>query len=198
MTRRRLAIIVAVAVTGFALRSRADQALLRLSEFCGRAAAHRGVPVAVGQAQARAAYTVSLWAAPDVGTGLLYVVVVPRDGVPFVPPRDVRLIVQSEAGDEPARQYHAYPERVRHGARFVTTVALPRVATWKARVVIDGAAGPDDLRVTFASVAPASVGLATMLLSATPFVLVAGLWGPWRAKRRRIGVSTRLTTARSA
>jgi hypothetical protein len=185
----RIGILFAVVVVLVVIPARANQVLERLSLFCGKAAAlahaHRGLPVAITTRQTAGPYTVSLWAAPDVGTGLLYVVIVPTDGVPFVAPRDVSIRLREVSGAGPERRYHGNPEPVAHGARFMAAVALPRVDTWRARVVIDGASGPAELQASFASVAPASPGLAGIMLYAAPFVLVAGLWGPARLVRRQ-------------
>lgn len=187
---RRLPVALVVIMLVMAMMpARMSSTLQRLSLFCGSAAkvggAHGGVPVVLTSGQRAGPYAVSVWATPEVGTALLYVVLVPQRGVPFVAPRDVSINLRPASGVGPERRYYAYADPVRHGARFIAAVPLPRVDTWLAHVVIDGTAGPADLQVSFASVAPGSMGLAGMLLYAAPFILVAGLWGPVRLVRRR-------------
>ena len=177
----------ALVVMAATFPARATDAVQRLARMCGRAdgatVAHRGVPVAVTTSQGAGPYTVSLWASPDTGAGMLHVVVLPRAGV--LAPREVRVALRGASGREVERVYRAYPEAARRGVRFAAAVMLPRVELWQVRVMLDGASGPGELRASFASVAPSANGLAGLALATIPFVLVAGLWGPLRLVRRQ-------------
>lgn len=186
LRRLALAALILVAVV---IPARASDALQRVRVLCGKAAAlaraHGGVPEAIAAPQQLDRYRVALWSAPEAGAAQLWVVVLPRDGMPFVAPRDVHIELRSGTHSGATDRYHAYPERVSHGARFVSRVALPREGRWHARVVLDGAAGPEVVQASFTASAPASPGLAGLSLFAVPFVLVAGLWGPARLVRRQ-------------
>jgi hypothetical protein len=188
MTTRRLlpvGVLIALAVT-LVFPVQANDAVRRLAKMCGRVAsdapAHHGAPARLTVGQTTGPYAVSLWATSDTGAGRLYVVVPSRAGV--LPPREVRIELRTASDTTLARVVRAYPEPVLDGARFVADIALPRVTTWEARVLLDGASGPGAVRTTFASGAPASAGLAGLALASLPFVLVAGLWGPLRLVRR--------------
>jgi hypothetical protein len=54
------------------------------------ARAHEGPPFPIVVDQRRGNHLVSIWADPDVGTGLVYVVVEAASGAAYVPPSSVR------------------------------------------------------------------------------------------------------------
>ena len=173
------------------------------------ALAHGGLPVRIGR-QHVGAYDVSVWATPDVGMAMIYVVYLPHEGVPregvphegaaFVPPAAVRIALAPVSGRTAEVLYDAHPERVRYGARFVAHVDFDRGETWRVRVVTDGPAPVGDV-IARVDVSPMEMlGPFDLLFYATPFVLVGGLWGGKALARRRVarlraaGARTALTS----
>jgi len=155
------------------------------------ALAHGGLPVPVLKRQHVGAYDVSVWATPDVGMGMIYVVYLPHEGVSFAPPTAVRIGVAPASGRAAEVLYEAHAERVRQGARFVAHVSFDRGETWRVRVVTDGpSAGEVVARV---AVSPMEMmGPSGLLFYSLPFLLVGGLWGRTAIVRR----TARLRAAR--
>lgn len=161
------------------------------------ALAHGGVPARIVADQRAGPYAVSVWARPDVGMGVLYVVYKARDGAAFVAPAAVRVGVAPASGRRAEVLYDARPEAVRTGARFVAHVAFDRGETWRVRVITAGPTAPvGDVSARLAVTPGARLGPAGLVLYAAPFVLVGGLW--WRvaaARRRATGSRAVLTSA---
>jgi hypothetical protein len=162
----------------------------------GPALAHGGAPVRIVADRPAGPYVVSVWAAPDVGAGMLWVVYAARDGAPFVAPTAVRVGVAPVSRRAAEVLHDARPERVGRGARFVAHVAFDRGGAWRVRVVTEGPAGGGEVRARVTATpagAPGPVGLA---LYASPFVLVAGVWRRAALVRRRpSGRGVALTSA---
>lgn len=153
------------------------------------ALAHHGAPVRVVADRRVGPYVVSVWTAPDVGMGMVYVVYdapagVPA-GVPFVVPTTVRVGVAPASGRLPESLHDARSEAVRHGARFVAHVPFDRAGVWRVRVATTGPSGGGEL-TAWVDVAPAgAMGPAGILFYASPFLAVAALWSRAAAARRR-------------
>jgi hypothetical protein len=161
-------------------------ALAALAPFAGRAGAqmrHGGVPERVVARQRAGPYLVSVWAKPDVGMGMLYVVYDAPAGAAFVAPTSVRVGVAPASGRRPEVLYDAHPEPVEHGARYVAHVGFDRGGTWRVRVRTDGPAGGGEVT---AQVVASAVGLGPfdIALYALPVVLILGLWGQAAVARR--------------
>lgn len=145
---------------------------------------HGGVPERVAAHQRVGPYLVSLWARPDVGMAMLYVVYDAPAGAPFVPPATVRVGVAPVSGRLPEALYDAHQEVVGHGARFVAHVALDRDEAWRVRVLTGGPAGGGELRAELLATA-ARLGPFDLVLYALPVLLILGLWGRTAVARRR-------------
>jgi hypothetical protein len=145
-----------------------------------------GRPVRVVDDRPVGPYLVSVWAAPDVGSGTVHVVYAPRDGAPFVAPTAVRVGIAPVSGRLTEALYHARPESVRRGARFVAHVTFDRGEAWRVRVVTDRPAGRDELAAELTTTPVGAPGPLGILFYAAPFLLVAGLWGPAAVARRRV------------
>lgn len=152
-----------------------------------RAQAHRhgGVPVRVLDDQRAGPYAVSVWATPDVGMAMLYVVYDAPSGAAFVPPTSVRVGVAPVSGRVAEVLYDAHPEPVRHGARFVAHVMFDRGEPWRVRVVTEGPAGGGEVAARVQAMPADALGPLGLALYAIPFALVAGLRGRAALARRR-------------
>ena len=173
MTR---AVLATVALAGAALAA-----------VPGRAAAqmrHGGVPGRVVAAQRAGPYLVSVWAKPDVGMGMLYIVYDAPAGAEFVPPSAVRVGVAPASGRLPEARYDAQPEAVEHGARYVAHVTFDRDEAWHVRVLAEGPAGRSELRTDVQAVA-APVGPVGLVLYALPILIIVGMWAYTAVARRR-------------
>jgi hypothetical protein len=161
-----------------ATRARAVAALACAALGLPRPAlAHGGLPVPILKRQHVGAYDVSVWATPDVGMGMIYVVYLPREGAAFVPPTAVRVGVAPVSGRAAEVLYDAHAERVRQGARFVAHVSFDRGETWRVRVVTDGPAAAGEVTARVAVSPMEMMGPSGLLFYTMPFVLVGGLWG---------------------
>ena len=150
------------------------------------ALAQHGAPSRIIADQRVGSYLVSVWAAPDVGMGMVYVVYDAADGAAFVSPVAVRVGVAPISGRLPEVLYEARPERLRRGARFVAHVAFDRGDEWRIRVITQGPAGSGALSARVASRPTGGLGPMALVLYSFPFVAVVLL--RWRAStvaRRR-------------
>ena len=140
------------------------------------ALAHDGPPYPIFVDEVVAAYTVSIWADPDVGEGTFYYYV---EGPPSA--RDVRIEAVSEPRDGSAAQVHGISERAPAGAPYQQLGTLPfeHRGSWRTRFLIrdEGVAGPVlgelslDLDVT-----PPGLGFTELVWYAVPFLAAAALW----------------------
>jgi hypothetical protein len=184
-----------------AARARAVAALAGAALWWPRPAlAHGGLPVPILKHQRAGAYDVSVWATPDIGMAMIYVVYLPRDGAAFVPPTAVRIGLAPVSGRAPEVLYDAHAEPVRVGARFVAHVDFDRGEAWRVRVVTDGPAAVGEVTARVVVSPMEMMGPLGMLFYATPFVLVGGLWASKAFARRRVarrlaaGARTALTS----
>lgn len=139
-------------------------------------AQHGGAPVALLHDQRVGAYTVSVWASPDVGMGRVFVVYDAAPGAAFVAPAAVQVGVTPVDGGLEVVQ-HAHAERVSHGARFVAHAPFAHEGEWRVRIVTQGVSGALTTQV---HAAPAGAhGPISLVLYALPFLAVALL--RWRA-----------------
>ena len=150
------------------------------------AVAHEGPPFPIIVDRAVGPYTVSVWTDPDIGIGTFYVILDAPRGHRFVAPSAVRVGVRPVSGRLPDAMYHAEPERVRRGARYVAEVAFDRGERWHVRVIIDGPEGGGELASEVEATPDGTIGPIGLVIYAFPFVAIAVLW--WRAAvvRRRM------------
>lgn len=154
----------------------------------------RGRPVPVVSKQVAGAYTVSVWSTSDAGTGTMYVVAHEAAGGGGMVPQSVRVTLRSHPRGD-STTYFLAPQAVSRGARFTTPVYLDRAGMWDVDVQLLGTAGDAHLRTVMQVSAPGAANVATLLLYAAPFVLVAGLWGRARWLRRTARPSVSLAVS---
>lgn len=145
---------------------------------------HGGVPERIVADRRAGPYLVSVWAKPDVGAGMLYVVYDAPAGMAFVAPTAVRVGVAPASGDVRERLYDAHPEPVAHGARFVAHVRFDRSEAWRLRVLTEGPAGGGEVIAQVLVPPAAGLGPLDVALYALPVILIAGLWGAAALARR--------------
>jgi hypothetical protein len=129
-------------------------------------------------------YVISMWATPDVGIAMLYVVYSAPAGAAFVAPAAVRVGVAPVSGRLSEVMYDARPEAVRQGARFVAHIAFDRSEPWRVRVVTDGPAGGGEVVAQVQATPMPTLGPLGLALYALPITVIVGLWARTALARR--------------
>jgi hypothetical protein len=148
------------------------------------AAAHEGPPFPILVDRPAGPYVASVWTDPDIGTGIFFVVLEPREGGSLPAGTRVRIGVQPVSGRLPEAVYEAGPQPVRQGARYYTEARFDRGEMWKVRVRIDGADGGGELTAEVEATPDGTIGPIALLLYPLPFLAVGFLWLKAALRRR--------------
>ncbi|MEZ5979680.1 MAG: hypothetical protein R3F34_15885 [Planctomycetota bacterium] len=153
-------------------------ALLVLLLGAPRAHAHEGPPYPIFVDEEVGAYTVSIWADPDVGTATFYYYVECGEGLS---PQDVRIELQSEPQDGGANPVACTSVAAEPGEPFqqVGLVDYPYRGIWHATFVVrDAVHDGAELRTLEIDldVTPPGLGFFYFLWYAIPFVAIGFIW----------------------
>jgi hypothetical protein len=149
-------------------------------------AAHEGPPFPIALDRPAGPYRLSIWTDPDVGTGIVYVVLEALGDAAYARPSGVRVGVQPVSARLPETLYDAAPETVRRGGRYVTEVAFDRQEIWRIRALVDGPGGGGEVAAQVEATPPGTIGPLGLVVYAIPFLLLAAMWIRVALVRRRM------------
>jgi hypothetical protein len=150
------------------------------------AVAHVGPPFPILEARRIPGYSVSLWADPDIGEALFYVMAEPDKGVEKrAVIHQVRLWVEPVSRRLPREEMVAEQQSARGYLRFVATPLLDAAEMWKVGVDIRLADGGTHGFETEVEATPPGLGPWDMVIYLFPFVLFGGLWAMVFIRRTR-------------
>jgi hypothetical protein len=147
-----------------------------LSLLAWPAHAHEGPPFPVIVDQQIGSMVVSVWADPDIGTGVFFIVLEPVAGGTLPEDITVAVGVWPVSGRLEEARYQATPEAVRYGARYVAEVAFDQGEWWNVRIAIESATGGGELNVEVEATPDGSIGPIGLIVYLLPFLAVGGLW----------------------
>lgn len=149
------------------------------------ARAHEGPPFQIITDHRMEAFTVTVWADPDIGTGTFFVVLEPRDGGELPADLSVEVGVEPTSGRLEEAIYEAEPQDVDYGARFMTEVEFDRGGMWRVRVRVTGAARAGEVSTEVEATPDGGIGPWGMVLYLIPFLAVGFLWVKAILQKRR-------------
>ncbi len=123
-----------------------------------------------------AGYSASIWADPDVGKALFYVVLEPGKPAPAAQPTSVRISLEPVSGRVPVAVYEANRQRARGHLRYVARPALDQAEIWRVGVNIRMSDGSTHDLEAAVEATPPGLGPWDIALYLMPFVLFGGLW----------------------
>jgi hypothetical protein len=147
-------------------------ALLPLAPAC----AHQGPPFPILVDRRVGPYVASVWTDPDIGTGIVYVVLEPPEGHRLPARTSVRVGVRPVSGRLAEVFYDAEPQRAQSGARYFTKVRFDTGGMWRLRVLLTGPEGGGDLSAEVEATPDGTLGPIELGLYAIPFLAVGFLW----------------------
>jgi hypothetical protein len=148
------------------------------------ARAHLGPPFPILVDQRAGPYVASVWADPNIGTGIFIVLLAAPPGQRLPARTRVRIGVRPASRRLAEALYEAQPQPVREGARYDTTIAFDRGGTWQVRVLVDGSAGGGVLTAEVEPTPAGSIGPIGFVVYGFPFVGVGLLWLKAALRRR--------------
>lgn len=153
------------------------------------AVAHVGPPFPILVDQPIPGYVVTVWADPDVGESLFYVVLEPSETTATEPIANVELWVQPVSERLPKVVYRATQESARRHLRFVAKPDFDVAEPWTVGIDIQRTDGTQHRFVTEVEATPPGLGSWDLLIYLFPFVLFGGLWGLVFIRRSRMAAA---------
>ncbi len=153
--------------------------------FPNTASAHAGPPFPIIVDHRIGGWNVSLWTDPDIGTGVVFVILAAPEGRRDPPlPSAVRVGAQPVDGGLPEVTYTAEPQGRPEDFRYFTEARFDHGGLWRLRVTLDGPDGGSAAAEVEAT--PDGVlGPAELLLYAMPFLAIGFLWIKAVLRRRQ-------------
>jgi hypothetical protein len=137
--------------------------------------AHAGPPFPIVVDRPVGPWTVSVWTDPDIGTGVVFVIV---EG--STSPGSVRVGAQPVDGGLPEALYDTERQGRPDDVRYFTKVKFDHGGMWRLRATLDGGSVEAEVEATPDGVlGPWEIGLYAM-----PFLAVGFLWGKAVLRRR--------------
>ncbi|HYG65653.1 MAG TPA: hypothetical protein VEL74_23925 [Thermoanaerobaculia bacterium] len=142
------------------------------------AVAHEGPPFPIVVDHRAGPYMVSIWTDPDIGTGVVYVILEPPKGMESLPPGEarVRVGVQPVTKRLPEVFYDAEAQPVRHGARYFTEAKFDRGEMWRIRAVVEGPQGGGEAGAEVEATPDGTLGPGSLVLYLMPFLAIGFIW----------------------
>jgi hypothetical protein len=152
------------------------------------AVAHEGPPFPIVVDRRAGPYMMSVWTDPDIGKGIVYVILEPPKGESSLPPgkATVRVGVQPVSKRLPEVFYDAESQPVRYGARYFTEVKLDRGEMWHIRARVDGAQGGGEAGAEVEATPDGTIGPISLVVYLLPFLAVGFLWLRAVLRRREV------------
>ncbi len=144
--------------------------------------AHGGGPIPVLLGEQVGPYTLSVFADPDTGQGLILVEVA-IDGKPAPEETTVTVRVWPEDDHAPATTYTAKREKpLLRQERFVVRVPFDAEGVWWVHLTVNGPAGKGETRFPLTVTPPGLPISPTTLVCLVPFFALGALWW-WGARK---------------
>jgi hypothetical protein len=142
------------------------------------ARAHEGPPFPIVVDRRAGPYMMSVWTDPDIGKGVVYVILEPPKGESSLPPGKarVRVGVQPVSKRLPEVFYDAEAQPVRYGARYFTEVKLDRGEMWRIRARVNGPQGGGEAGAEVEATPDGTIGPISLVVYLLPFLAVGFLW----------------------
>jgi hypothetical protein len=141
--------------------------------------AHAGPPFPIVVDQPVGPWKVSLWTDPDIGTGVVFVIL---DGPSQ--PRSVRVSARPVDGGLPEAIYETERQGRPGDARYFTKVKLDHGGMWRLQATIDAPQG-GSVAAEVEATPDGVLGPWELGLYLLPFLAVGFLWGKAVLRRRR-------------
>jgi hypothetical protein len=127
-----------------------------------------------------------VWADPDIGEALFYVVVEsPDGGPPAMPPREVSMWAEPTSGRVARANYPAQRQSLRNQVQFEAKPYFDQRDMWNVGFRLVAPDGHVDELTTEIESTPPGYGPWDFLIYLFPFVLLAGLWAVAMFRRFR-------------
>lgn len=149
-----------------------------------RAGAHSGPPFPILTDQRIPGYDVTIWADPDIGEALIYVVLEPENSSEPPMITGVDMSVRPLSGRLPEAIYKTKKTTARQHVRFTANPHFDSREMWTVGVDIRLADDTHYVMSTEVEATPPGLGPIDLFVYLTPFVLFGGLWV--MAFRRRL------------
>jgi hypothetical protein len=140
-----------------------------------RVSAHTGPPYTIVVDKNIGPCVVSVWADPDVGTGIFFIILDPLPGATLPDDIKVEVGVQPVSGRLPEARYVAWRDRVRGHVQYKVEVPFDAQELWRVRVLVQSSLGNGET-TTDVEVTPPGMGRWDLLLYLFPFVAVGVIW----------------------
>ncbi len=166
-----------------------------------RALAHVGPPFPILTDREIPGHLVSIWADPDIGEALFYLVLEPREGQKAPAVSNVEFWVEPVNGRLPRKSYPVNQQKARRHLRFVATPKFDTQEFWRAGVEIKLGDGTAHSFAVEVESTPPGLGRWDLLVYIFPFVLFGGIWimvMVRKARQRRARYSRGSATMASA
>lgn len=137
--------------------------------------AHEGPPYPVFVDKPAGPFVVSVWADPDVGTGVFFVILEPPEGRTLPDDIEVELGVQPADGRLAETHYNAVRDSVRGQVQYKAEVSFDREELWRVRFILHSSQGSQEISTDIA-VTPPGYGRWDLLVYLFPFLAIGALW----------------------
>jgi hypothetical protein len=151
---------------------------------------HDGPPFPILENAPVGPYNVALWTDPDIGMGVVFVLLEPRSG-PIPVDASVRLGVQPVSGRLPEALYELKGKPERKWMRYDGKVPFDSGDFFRLRVIVESPRGGGDAAAEVEATPDGMLGPISLVLYLLPFLGVAVLWTLAVLKRREAPVSPR-------
>jgi hypothetical protein len=159
--------------------------------LCLQAAAHDGPPFPILENAPVGPYRVALWTDPDIGMGVVFVLLENPPGQALPQDARVRLGVQPVSGRLPEAFYQLKGKPERKWMRYDGEVPFDSGDVFRLRVIVESPRGGGDAAAEVEATPDGMLGPISLVLYLLPFLGVAVLWTLAVLKRREAPVSPR-------
>lgn len=159
-------------------------ALLLAGLLPAPARAHAGPPFPIVVDRPTGPWTVSVWTDPDIGTGVVFVILETPEGRRPSVPASVRVGAQPVDGGLPEAFYETERRGRPEDARYFTKVTFAHGGMWRLRVTLDGPQGGGTVAAEVEATPDGVLGPWEILLYLAPFLAMGFLWGKAALRRR--------------
>ena len=150
------------------------------------ASAHVGPPFPILADQKFPGYVATIWADPDIGEALFYVVLEPGELKNLPEVSKVELSVEPTNGRLPKKTYPTNQQKARGHLRFVATPEFDTQEFWKIGVDIKLGDGTAHSLLAQVESTPPGLGPWDLVVYLIPFVLFGGLWAMVFVRKTRL------------
>lgn len=180
--------------TSYFQRSVVGAAVVACLWLCanGNVQAHVGPPFPILEDQKVSGYNAAIWADPDIGEAIFYVVLEPlTPNSPSI--RQIELAIKPVSGRLPEKMYSVNRQKARGHLRYLATPEFDKQDFWKVRVKIALDDGTEQLLEAEVESTPPGLGRWDLLVYLFPFVLFGGVWSIRFVRKSRLRTAERST-----